>query len=109
MQRDATVPAPSLEALDESIRKHLPAYFDNRRKDVVALRAAAAERDVEGMRRLTHRLRGTCGLYGMSSLVALVTHLDQILDSGDLSAAKPGVEAFSAELERLARASSPRA
>lgn len=101
---DATLPASDVSGLDENIRRHLPAYFANRRQDVEHLRAAAAAADLTGVARITHRLRGTCGLYGMPTLVALAQHIEQLVGAGQTAAIHSAIDAFDAELQQLAEA-----
>jgi PAS domain S-box-containing protein len=79
----------------------VPAFLDNRRKDVVTLRAALDGGDFETVGRLGHSMRGSGGGYGFQAITDIGMALEEAAESSDGEASRRWVGALSDYLDRV--------
>ena len=80
---------PSLHCaarIDQEIRQRRPKFLEYRRKDLGAMRQAAAQQDYEAIRIMGHRIKGLAGSYGFHDIGALGHQLEQAAQARDLAA-----------------------
>ena len=70
--------AAELAEMKRGFAARLPAKLDE-------IRAAAAARSVEDVRALAHRLRGTCGSYGLAGVGDAIGAIEDRVDAADAS------------------------
>ena len=73
----------------------LPKFMTNRKKEVVTMREAVAQQDVETVRKVAHGMKGAGGSYGFDRVTEMAAIIEQTAKTGVLV----GIEA---ELDRLA-------
>jgi PAS domain S-box-containing protein len=79
----------------------VPAFLQNRRRDVVTMRDALARGDLETVERLGHGMRGAGTSFGFPVITDLGAALEKAAGSADADAARGQVEELSAHLDRL--------
>ncbi len=81
----AAPPAHDDDALDDAAEALLPAFLDNRAKDLALLQAALENRGFGEITRIGHNLRGSGGSYGFPKLTEIGGQLE---DAGKVSDAQ---------------------
>ena len=61
----------------------IPAFMNNRRKELDTLRVALAAADFEQLRQLGHRMKGVGNSYGFAHVSTLGKHIEDGARSGD--------------------------
>lgn len=64
----------------------MPAFLDNRRKDLHALRVLLQSDDLEGLRLLGDRIRGVSGSYGFVRIAAIARLIEDAAKRGNRAA-----------------------
>lgn len=62
--------------LNPMIESLVPRFLENRKRDVVALKGALADRDFETIQSLGHAMKGTGGAYGFEAISALGSEME---------------------------------
>ncbi len=78
--------------VDDEIRRHRPAFLDNRRKDLSRMQDALAQEDYEAIRTTGHRMKGLAGSYGFSDIGAVGERLELAARSRDLAAIRQEID-----------------
>lgn len=81
--------------VDEELSDLVPGFLDNRRRDVVTMRAALKNGDFEAIRTLGHSMKGAGGGYGFDS----ITEIGKAIEG---SAGKMDAEAIIRHIDELA-------
>jgi signal transduction histidine kinase/DNA-binding response OmpR family regulator len=68
---------PILVRVDRELQAAVPAFLDNRRHDLRALREALERGDFEAVRRVGHRMRGSGASYGFDDLTRIGESLEE--------------------------------
>jgi len=76
-------------------------FIDDSPKQMIAIEASLAAADTTALRRQTHGLRGALSYLGAEASVAVITELEQIALSGDLSNAEESRKRLVIELKQL--------
>jgi hypothetical protein len=64
-------------SIDPDLEEIVPGFLDNRRRDVVTLRAAVSEDNLKTVRLLGHRMKGDGGGYGFEAISEIGEALEQ--------------------------------
>jgi CheY-like chemotaxis protein len=88
----------------QEIEHRRPQFLAHRRKDLDAMRQAAAQQDYETIRTMSHRIKGVAGSYGFPDIGALGQLLEQAARTGDLAAIHQGIDRLAALLRHLDQA-----
>lgn len=78
----------------------LPGYLAARQREIPELRALLAERNLDGIRRIAHRLKGTGGTYGVAELTRLGDHIESAAQAGDEEAIRELLDQLAVALDR---------
>jgi HPt (histidine-containing phosphotransfer) domain-containing protein len=71
--------------VDEDLKDIIPNFMANREKDVVAFQEFIVNKDLEGIRKLAHKVAGSSGGYGFIELGEIAKQIEITADeSGDL-------------------------
>jgi HPt (histidine-containing phosphotransfer) domain-containing protein len=62
--------------VDPDLKDIIPAYLENRRKDLAAMPALLKEENFEALRIMGHKMRGSGGGYGLDFLTELGAKLE---------------------------------
>lgn len=81
--------------VESDFQSFLPKFMTNRKKEVVTMREAVAQQDVETVRKVAHGMKGAGGSYGFDRVTEMAAIIEQTAKTGVLV----GIEA---ELDRLA-------
>lgn len=87
--------------LEPDLKELLPAYLENRRKDVSRIWRALDKQDYDEIRIIGHNMKGTGGGYGLDAITVFGQRLERASaarESGDIVRT---VAEFSDYLERL--------
>ncbi len=95
------------EDVPEEVRTLLPAYIENRRRDVAALLEAIAVNDFAGVQRLGHNMKGTGRSFGLPEITRIGTLIEQAAECQNVGVLHAETAALAACLEQLARVESP--
>ncbi|WP_222432835.1 PAS domain-containing hybrid sensor histidine kinase/response regulator [Caenimonas sedimenti] len=79
----------------------IPAFLQNRRKDVIAMRAALADGDFDTVSRLGHSMRGSGGGYGFQAITDIGLALEQAAAVSDGAASQRCLAELSSFLDRV--------
>jgi CheY-like chemotaxis protein/HPt (histidine-containing phosphotransfer) domain-containing protein len=85
------------QRIEQELRDRRPQFLHNRRKDLVALQAAAARGDYRTIGLLSHRMRGISASYGFPEVGKLGHELEVAANSAD----RPAVDTQLAKLASL--------
>lgn len=96
MQEDAdTVRVP------KELKDLLPAFMENRRNDLHALRVALMNDDLEGLRFLGDRIKGVAGSYGFVRVAAIARLIEDKAKLGDRTALHWLVEQYASYISNV--------
>ncbi len=90
-----------LVQIDPDLEAIVPGFLENRRNDIVSIRAAIAGSDFETMRILGHRMKGDGGGYGFETISEIGTALEHAAARHDLPALTRQVQALEDYLNRV--------
>ena len=81
-------PSPStseapIAYVDEDLKPFLPEFFDNRRKDIVAIRPAVDCRDLYVPKRLGHNMKGCGSGYGFDEITSIGGRVEEAAKKSD--------------------------
>ena len=79
----------------------VPAFLDNRRKDLHALRVLLQADDLEGLRLLGDRIRGVSGSYGFVRVATIARLIEDAAKRGNRSALQVLVAQYSEHIARV--------
>lgn len=91
---EPVVVARELEAL-------IPAFLENRRQEVDALRAALAAEDFAELRRIAHRMKGVGASYGFALISARGARIENAARAQDRAALVAEVDAYAGYLGKV--------
>ncbi len=74
-------------SLDPKIKKLIPRFLDNKRKDALELARTLNSGDMEALQKLSHTVKGTSWMYGFKELGNLCFDLEQAARDTDLDLA----------------------
>ncbi|MBF0459841.1 MAG: Hpt domain-containing protein [Magnetococcales bacterium] len=87
--------------IDCELEEIVPAYLENRRKDVVALSEMLEEEAFDAMRVLGHRMKGSGSGYGLDAISDIGNRLEQAAKDQSSADAAVCVAALDAYLGRI--------
>lgn len=104
-------PAGTAHALSDKNNKHkvlvlkeleelIPAFLENRRKDLHALRVALQSDDLEGLRLLGDRIKGVSGSYGFLRTAAIAKLIEDNAKRGNRAALHALIAQYEDQLSR---------
>ena len=79
--------------VDKGIADLIPTFMENRHKELATLRTALASSDLEQMRGIGHRMKGSGNSYGFAPISALGKMIEDAAKASDTA----GIEARLAE------------
>ena len=87
--------------IDPELADIVPGYLEGRRNELAVLRAALDSSDMESLRMLGHRMKGSGGGYGFEGISEIGLHLEQAARDGDVAASTAAVDALESYLQRV--------
>jgi len=94
--------ADSIHVLvDSALEDIIPVYLENRRAEVVSLRAALARLDFPAVRITGHKLKGSGGGYGFPRLTELGAELEKAAMANDPESIRHSIEELHSYLQRI--------
>jgi PAS domain S-box-containing protein len=98
------LPADTAQRITHQLADRRPQFLRNRRKDLIALREAAACGDYDAIGLLGHRIKGIAGSYGFPEMGTLGHHLEAAAKAADLPAVQAQLTQMAALLEECDKA-----
>ncbi|MBI4002958.1 MAG: response regulator, partial [Nitrospira defluvii] len=92
------------DRIAREIQQRRPQFLEHRRKDLGAMRQAAARQDYEAIRTMGHRIKGVAGSYGFPDIGTVGQRLEQSARARDLAAIHREIEQLAAILVQLDQA-----
>ena len=89
--QSAENPRDRIAAALELVAAARPQYLRNRRADVAALLVAHEEQDLETLRTLGHRMRGTGANYGFPEVTSIGAQIETAGKQSDFEAAESAI------------------
>lgn len=86
---------PVIVHVESDFKELLPKFMTNRKKEVVAMREALAQKNFDSLRKIAHGMKGAGGSYGFDRVTAMAAIIEQ---AAKVEAAPP----IEAELAQLA-------
>lgn len=86
--------ARTVVRIDRDFAPMIPRFMDNRRKELTAMREAAARGEYETVSKLAHGIKGAGGSYGFDELTASAAALEQAAKAGHGAAVLEGLAAI---------------
>lgn len=87
--------------IDSNLEGLVAGYLENRRRDIVVIRAALTREDFEPVRAIGHNIKGTGGGYGFDFITKVGDELEQAALGADTAVIIRLVTALADYLERL--------
>lgn len=87
--------------IDPLLADLIPGFLQNRREDVLTMRAALDEGDFESVRRLGHGMRGSGGGYGFQAITDIGLALEMAAERSDSAAAQKWLGELASYLDRV--------
>lgn len=87
--------------IDRELEEIVPGYLDNRRKDVIAIRTALENGDMENIRTLGHRMKGSGAGYGFALITEIGRGLEIAAKEGNRAAILQAVEQLESYVQRV--------
>ena len=72
-------------SIDSDLEDLIPGFLENRKKDIVSLKQACEDEDIETLRSIGHSIKGVGGGYGFKGLSELGANIETIAKSGTSS------------------------
>ncbi|MBH48084.1 MAG: hypothetical protein CME71_07925 [Halobacteriovorax sp.] len=72
-----STPISSLKNIPEELLPLIPGYLENRSKELLELRSLVSSNDLEGIKKIGHKLAGNAGSYGLPELGAIGAKLEE--------------------------------
>ena len=94
---------PLAITLDPSVRHLLPSFIAGKREQVQTMTMALESGDIDALRRVSHKMRGSLSLYGFSRSATLAAEIEAITQAGGLSGVAERLEQLRNDLETMAR------
>jgi len=79
----------------------IPAFMNNRRKELDTLRVALAAADFDQLRQLGHRMKGVGNSYGFAHVSTLGKHIEEGARSGDRVALEARIVEYAEYLAKV--------
>jgi HPt (histidine-containing phosphotransfer) domain-containing protein len=80
--------------VSRELEELMPAFLENRRKDLHALRVLLQSDDLEGLRLLGDRIRGVSGSYGFVRIATIARLIEDNAKSGNRAALHVLIEQY---------------
>ncbi|MBL8149161.1 MAG: response regulator [Blastocatellia bacterium] len=100
--RQFIVPNKAKEGL-EFVRKMVKMFVDDTKERLVEMKQAAAESDVEKLRKAAHSLKGNSGTIGAKRMARLCEQIEKGIKKSELRDPKPILTEIDLELEKVER------
>jgi len=97
---------PSLVGANPRLATRVPAFLQNRRRDVITMLDALARGDCESVRLLGHSMKGSGASFGFQTISGIGAALEREATSADTDASRRWVGELSAYLDRVELAQS---
>lgn len=68
--------------VDASFEPLIPKFLTNRKKEVVTMREALAQQDLETVRKVAHGMKGAGGSYGFDRVTEIAATIEQAAKAG---------------------------
>ena len=88
-------------AVASAIRDLIPTYLANRKKEVLELRAALANQDLERVRYFAHRMRGGGAAFGFPDITVLGRQIESAAQGGHAGQIGPLIDEYDVYLNSL--------
>lgn len=86
---------------DEDLIDLIPLYLENRQKDLEILKQAYTQNDLETIRSLGHKMKGSGGGYGLDRISEIGKELEEAAKAQYSDAIQNGIAALQDFLERV--------
>lgn len=87
--------------VDPDLADLIPGFLENRRQDILAITEAIAHGDIESVRVIGHKMKGTGGGYGFDAITEYGEMLEQGAIALDMGTVERTVTALRDYLERI--------
>ena len=86
---------------DPELKDIIPEYLANRKQDVTTIAQALAAGDLDTIRVLGHRMKGSGGGYGFDAITAIGDILEQAAQSANTAAIRQQLQCLADFVERV--------
>ncbi|MDH5542713.1 MAG: Hpt domain-containing protein [Nitrospinota bacterium] len=93
--------APIIIKADPDLADLIPAYLENRQKDVGILKDAVSQKDFEVIKITGHSMKGSGGGYGFEGLTKIGGAIEESAKNSDLAAITSHIEELVSYLARI--------
>jgi HPt (histidine-containing phosphotransfer) domain-containing protein len=69
--------------IEDEIKDLIPSYLDNRRKDLVLLQEGLLKKEINTIKKIAHKIKGTALGYGQIKLDKIAQDLNMAIDNDD--------------------------
>ncbi|MBF0426234.1 MAG: Hpt domain-containing protein [Magnetococcales bacterium] len=87
--------------IDKDLEEIVPGYVQNRWRDVEAMRLAVANKDMESLRVMGHRMKGSGAGYGFDAITEIGRKLESAARDGQIEEITREIDALVAYLQRV--------
>lgn len=87
--------------VDSTFEPLLPKFMTNRKKEVVTMREALAQQDLDTVRKIAHGMKGAGGSYGFDRISAMAATIEQAAKAGDAATIAPHLAQLGTYLEQV--------
>jgi HPt (histidine-containing phosphotransfer) domain-containing protein len=91
----------TVQITDEDLIDLIPLYLENRHKDLEILKQAHTQNDLETVRSLGHKMKGSGGGYGLDRISEIGKELEEAAKVQNSDAIQNGIAALQDFLERI--------
>lgn len=97
----ATAQEAPIVHVESDFEPLLPKFMTNRKKEVVTMREALAQRDLDTVRTIAHGMKGAGGSYGFDRVTAMAATIEQAAKTGAAAIIEPELAQLGAYLEQV--------
>jgi HPt (histidine-containing phosphotransfer) domain-containing protein len=101
MERHAMADELTKVRVERELEDLVPAFMENRRKDIDALKAAHTSAEFEKMRQIGHRMKGVGTSYGFTHVTTLGKRIEDAARAADAGALQALIAEYADYLARV--------
>jgi HPt (histidine-containing phosphotransfer) domain-containing protein len=87
--------------IESDFKALLPKFMNNRKKEVVTMREALAQQDLETVRKVAHGMKGAGGSYGFDRVTAMAATIEQAAKTGATAGIVEELDQLAVYLEQV--------
>ncbi|GIL17440.1 MAG: hypothetical protein BroJett040_11910 [Oligoflexia bacterium] len=92
---------PIVVEIEEFLKERAPAYISSRKDDLISMRLAFTEKDLEKLRTIAHNVSGTAGVYGFNDLSQICHQIEIAIKKNDSNEIEKNIKIYENYINRV--------